>query len=161
MLDKSLFKFWAGIFVILTLSALVFLTFTVSGLTNYSKSDYYTVTAEFDNIGSLKVRSPILISGVKIGQVSDIVLDSKTFRALVYMKINENQSNLPEDSSASILTQGLLGSNYISISPGFDNQYMKNGSVIESTHSAMILENLVGQFLFSLKSSDKEKESSK
>lgn len=133
--------------------ALLMLALKVSGLTAYMGKQGYLVTANFDNVGGLKLRSPVTIAGVRIGEVADIQLDKNTFKALVTLRINSNQDKIPEDSSASILTQGLLGANYISLTPGYEENNLKNGSQIENTHPALILENLIGQLLFSLKNS--------
>ena len=145
-----------GFFIIIALCGLLFLAFKVSGLTQIGNGHYYTVTADFDNIGGLKVRAPVSVSGVKVGRVTAIQLDPQTYRATVTLQIDNGFKDLPVDTSASILTQGLLGSNYISLSPGFDQQMLKQGGRIETTHSALILENLIGQLMFNL-SGDKKK----
>ncbi len=144
-----------GIFMILGFLGLLFLAFKVSGL-SVSEAETYTITADFDNIGSLRPRASVQVSGVTVGRVSDITLDSKTFRAKVNMQIDKQFKNFPIDTSASIFTAGLLGSNYIALSPGYEMENLKSGGRIETTHSALILENLIGQLLFNLKS-DKEK----
>lgn len=148
---NRLVEFVVGLFILVAVLALMALAFKVSGLTTYSSSDYYPLTAAFDNIGNLKVRAPVRISGVAVGRVTSISLDEKTFRATVHMEISKKLLGLPIDTSASILTQGLLGSNYISLMPGFEEQTLKPGGMIETTHSALILENLVGQLMFNLK----------
>ena len=140
-----------GIFVVIVILALIFLAFKVSGLTSLGSGDTYTVTADFNNIGGLKARAPVRISGVTVGYVKSITLDSTTFQALVVMHIYDNQNKLPIDTSASVFTEGLLGANYVSLTPGYDATYFKNGSKIRSTHSALILENLIGQLLFNVK----------
>jgi phospholipid/cholesterol/gamma-HCH transport system substrate-binding protein len=151
--------------MILGILALVFLALKVSGLTNFRSTGSYTVTADFDNIGSLKIRAPVSIAGVKIGEVSAIDLDPETFRAKVILKINENTNKLPIDTSASIFTQGLLGANYISLTPGYGESFLHEGDKIESTSPALILEKLIGQLVFSLKNnsdkSDKENKTEK
>lgn len=134
------------------LAALVLLAFKVSGLTQLGNNHTYTLTAEFDNIGGLKVRAPVAIGGVRIGQVSQITLDKNNFRAIVTLQINEIYNTLPVDTSASIFTQGILGSNYVSLTPGFEPQNLKSGGRIETTHSALVLENLIGQLIYSIKS---------
>lgn len=146
-MKKPTLEIMVGLFMIAGIAALLFLAFKVSGLTTYSNRHYYVVYAEFDNIGDLKTRAPITIGGVRIGQVGTIVLDPNTFRAKVALNINDNFKNIPVDSSASIFTQGLLGSNYISLNPGFSNVAMKSGGMIETTRSALILENLIGQLV--------------
>lgn len=153
-----------GFFIVIALCGLLFLAFKVSGLTQIGNGNTYVLRADFDNIGDLKVRAPVSVSGVKVGRVSAIKLDPQTYRAEVIMQINNHFQDFPVDSSASILTEGLLGSNYISLSPGFDQQMLKPGGQIETTHSALILENLIGQLMFSLTNgnkNDKKEESSK
>lgn len=147
-------EIWVGVWMVLGLSALLFLALKVSGLSNtFLFSHDYTVTAVFDNIGGLKVRSPVTLAGVRVGQVSAIRLDNKQFKAVVTLQIDGSQRDLPVDTTASILTQGLLGASYVSLKPGFDLQVLKNKSVIRDTHPALILEDLIGQFIFNLKSS--------
>ena len=145
-----------GFFIIIGLCGLFFLAFKVSGLTQLGNGHYYVLKADFDNIGALKVRAPVSVSGVKVGRVSAIQLDPQTYRASVTLQINNGYKDLPVDTAASILTQGLLGSNYISLSPGFDQKMLKPSEHIETTHSALILENLIGQLMFNL-SGDKSK----
>lgn len=151
--NNKIIDFVVGLFILAGLLGLIFLAFKVSGLTvaAVGNHNFYTITAEFDNIGGLSVRAPVSVSGVTVGRVSAIQLDPTTFRAKVTLQINNKFHQFPSDSSASILTQGLLGSNYISLSPGFDTTTLKSGSVIETTHSALILENLVGQLIYNLK----------
>ena len=144
-------QFVVGLFMLLGIVALVVLAFQVSGLTRWHKGQHYVVSAVFDNIGSLKPRSPVRIAGVKVGEVGSITLDSHTFRAKVTLLLDDSANNIPVDSSAKILTEGLLGSNYISLNPGFEEQFLQVGSQIETTHPALILENMIGQLLFSLR----------
>ncbi len=145
-----------GVFIIAALCGLLFLAFKVSGLTQMSDGHYYVLKADFDNIGDLKVRAPVSVSGVKVGSVSEIDLNPQTYRAEVILQINNGFKDLPVDTSASILTQGLLGSNYISLSPGFDQKMLQAGDHIETTHSALILENLIGQLMFNLTNDKKD-----
>lgn len=133
------------------LAALIMLAFKVSGLATFSNKHYYMLTADFDNVGGLKVHAPVSLSGVRIGQVTHISIDKNNFRAKVTLRINDKMSTLPVDTTASIFTQGILGSNYISLTPGFEQQNLKNGDRIETTHSALILENLIGKIIYSLK----------
>jgi phospholipid/cholesterol/gamma-HCH transport system substrate-binding protein len=142
---------WVGLFMLIGIIAVLILALKVSGLSNTVGSHGYTITADFDDVGGLKVRSPVTLAGVRIGQVSGIKLDNTRFKAVVTMQIDANQQQLPADTSASILTQGLLGANYISLRPGFDQMFLKNGSIIQDTHPALILEDLIGQLVFSLK----------
>ena len=121
---------------------------------SFGSSDTYTVKAEFDNIGSLKVRAPVKVGGVVVGRVSTISLDPKSLLPLVTMSINSKCNQFPETSSLQILTSGLIGEQYVSLIPGFitadDDQMLTNGALIEDTKSAMILEDLIGQMLYSV-----------
>jgi len=146
-----------GLFIIAGVFGLIMLAFRVSGLTRLPMHQYYTLKAEFDNVGDLKVRAPVTIAGVVVGQIQTIKLDHNNFRALVQLAVDKKDNNLPVDTSARILTQGLLGSNYISLTPGFSNESLKPGAMIQTTHSALILENLIGQFMYSMKNNGKEK----
>lgn len=154
MRDRIL-EFWVGLFMLMGIIALFILSLKVSGLSSFSSTGY-TVTAAFDNIAGLKIRSPVTLAGVKIGQVSGIKLDTTQFKAIVTMRIDADQRKLPSDTSASILTQGLLGANYVSLKPGFDQVFLKDGSTIQDTQPALILEDLIGQIIFSLKSSGRK-----
>ncbi|KPJ67109.1 MAG: hypothetical protein AMJ43_05975 [Coxiella sp. DG_40] len=136
-----------GIFILLGALSLLLLALKVSGLREYSPRNTFTVMAMFDDIGDLKVRAPVKVAGVKIGEVSAVNLDSKTFRAVVVMLIDKN-SKLPIDSSASIFSASLLGSNYVAITPGFSDEIIEDGGEITETHPAIILENLIGQAVF-------------
>ena len=144
-------EFMAGLFMIAGFLALIVLAFKASGLKSPWKEKYYIIKAEFDNVGGLKVHAPVMISGVTIGQVTKIMLDRNTFRALVFMQIDKKINNLPDDTSATILTQGLLGANYIELMLGFTSVNLKNNDWIKTTHSALILENLIGQFIYNFK----------
>lgn len=139
-----------GIFMLAGILALLVLALKVSGLSNSVGSNGYIISATFDNIGGLKPRAPVTIAGVRIGQVAGIELDRSTFKALVKIKIDKSDNTIPTDSSATILTEGLLGSNYISLTPGFEETFLKEGDRLENTHPALILENLIGQLLFNI-----------
>jgi len=143
-----------GFFMLLGMAGLVVLAFKVSGLHQYTPRHTYHVTAAFDNIGGLKVRAPLRIAGVRIGEVSDISLDPKTYKAMVGFVISEDENNIPIDSSLSVLTEGLLGTNYVGLVPGFDTQMLKEGDQIQETHPAIVLESLIGHFLYQLKVDD-------
>lgn len=138
-----------GLFVIAGVVALLFLSLKVSNLNSVTVTDPYQVSARFDNIGSLKVRAPVTMAGVKIGRVNDIRLDSASYQAEVVMDISGEYKQLPVDSSASINTQGLLGEQFISLEPGGQQAYLVNGDHIKLTQSAVVLENLIGELLFS------------
>ncbi|GJM07399.1 MAG: putative phospholipid ABC transporter-binding protein MlaD [marine bacterium B5-7] len=146
-----------GLFMILGVLAFIMLAFKISGLTTVFHHESYAVTADFDNIGGLKVRAPVKMAGVSIGQVTAIDLDRTNYRAKVFMQIDDAYNKLPDDSSMSVFTEGLLGANYISVTPGFDEAFLKAGSHVQETHAALVLENLIGQFLFSMKEGNKEK----
>lgn len=139
-----------GLFMLAGILSLVMLAFQVSGLADIVGKNGYAVTADFDNIGDLRIRAPVSIGGVRVGEVTEIDLDPKTFKAVVVMHIDPNQNAIPTDSTASIFTEGLLGSNYISLSPGFADTNLKNGDKIQTTHSALILENLIGQLMYKI-----------
>jgi phospholipid/cholesterol/gamma-HCH transport system substrate-binding protein len=157
MTSQRAIESFVGLFILAAMMALVILAFKVSGLTSFFKQDGYLVSAYFDDIGGLKLRAPVKVGGVVIGEVTEISLDPNTFKAEVKLLINKKFNDIPSDSSASILTAGLLGDNYIELTPMYSQDVLKNGSVIEYTHSAMILERLVGQFLFKVGSGDSSK----
>lgn len=138
-----------GGFMAVGFAALFMLAMQVSNLTLLTAEKGYDVTARFQNIGGLKVRSPVNIAGVRVGQVTAIQCDNKTFEAVVRMRITERYNTLPKDTSASILTSGLLGEQYIGLDPGGDSILLKDGDEIRLTQSALILERFIGQFLYS------------
>jgi len=150
-MGKRSIEFSVGMFMLFGLLALMVLAVKVSGLAQWSKDPTYTVSAAFDNIGGLRERASVRIGGVIIGRVSRIYLDNKSFQAVVEMQINKKFNQIPDDSSTSIFTQGLLGANYVSVTPGFDSNMLKDGDRVQTTHSAMVLENLIGQFIYSMK----------
>jgi phospholipid/cholesterol/gamma-HCH transport system substrate-binding protein len=140
-----------GLFVLLGFAALFFLTTQLpsSGLKLGSAKSGYRVTADFDNIGDLKVGSPVTMAGVRIGEVEVIRFDSKTFKAVVGMRIDSGYNQIPDDSFASIQTQGLLGGKYVGFSPGGSDTNLKNGSRVEQTQSAIVLESLINKLFAS------------
>jgi phospholipid/cholesterol/gamma-HCH transport system substrate-binding protein len=138
-----------GLFMLLGLLAILGLAINVSGLSlNSVAQDTYRLEARFENIGGLKARSKVTLSGVQVGEVSRITIDTKRLVALVEMNINSSVDYLSKDTSAQILTSGLLGEQYIGLSVGFEPDTLKNGDTIADTQSAMVLENLIGKFLF-------------
>ncbi|WP_133139194.1 outer membrane lipid asymmetry maintenance protein MlaD [Legionella genomosp. 1] len=145
-----------GLFMVAGMLALIVMIMRVSGLTDFAENKGYHVTADFADIGGLKVRAPVTIAGVKVGEVSKIELQPGELNAKVTMLLRGDKQIPYDDASARILTQGLLGSNYISIVPGFDDAedskhpYLKEGDVIAKTQEAIILENLIGQLLFNI-----------
>ncbi len=136
-----------GLFVLLGLAALLFVALKAANLTSFSGGDSYNLSARFDNIGGLKVRAPVRAAGVVVGRVTGISLDAKTFQGVVAMDIQRGYE-FPKDSSAKILTAGLLGDQYIGLEPGGDTKNLVAGDVVRQTQSAVVLENLIGQFLF-------------
>ncbi|HEX6364392.1 MAG TPA: outer membrane lipid asymmetry maintenance protein MlaD [Albitalea sp.] len=136
-----------GMFVLLGMAGLVFLSLKAANLASFGSRDSYVVTARFDNIGGLKARSPVRSAGVTVGRVTSITLDPKSFQGLVTMEL-ERGVQFPRDSSAKILTSGLLGDQYIGIEPGYEEKTLGPGDNISQTQSAVVLENLIGQFLF-------------
>ncbi|AXI03583.1 outer membrane lipid asymmetry maintenance protein MlaD [Aquirhabdus parva] len=142
-------EFGVGIFIILTIAAIFFLALRVSGLLSEIDKGGYTVTAHFQNIGGLTPRAKVTLSGVVIGRVTNIALDPKRLDAVVTMQINNSMKEISTDSTASILTEGLIGGQYIGISVGADDTMLKEGSEIEQTQSALVLEDLISKFLFS------------
>jgi phospholipid/cholesterol/gamma-HCH transport system substrate-binding protein len=147
MQRKSL-DVWVGLFVVLGAAALLFLALKAGNMSSISFAKTYDVTARFDNIGGLKPGAPVKSAGVVVGRVDNIGLNSKTFQAEVRLKM-QNGYPFPKDSSAKILTSGLLGDQYIGSEPGADDQMLAPGATITQTQSAVVLENLIGQFLFS------------
>jgi phospholipid/cholesterol/gamma-HCH transport system substrate-binding protein len=139
---------WVGIFVLLGLAALIFLALRVSQPGGVSFAQTYTVTSHFDNIGGLKARAAVRSAGVLIGRVKSIEFDDKNFQALVTLEMNSNYK-FPKDSSAKILTAGLLGEQYIGLEPGGDSTNLAEGDKITMTQSAIVLENLISQVLYS------------
>jgi phospholipid/cholesterol/gamma-HCH transport system substrate-binding protein len=138
-----------GIFVAAGLAALFMLAMKVSNLATYGGDDGYLISARFDNIGGLKVRSPVSASGVRVGQVTDISYDSGGYEARVTMSIEPQYDKFPTDTAASIMTSGLLGEQFVSLEPGAEEEFLKPGNEIEITQSALVLEQIIGQFLYS------------
>jgi phospholipid/cholesterol/gamma-HCH transport system substrate-binding protein len=148
-----------GMFFTLGVAAVFILTFRVASLDAGGASDSYAVTADFENIGGLKPGSAVTLAGVRIGRVRSIEVDPTTFEARVTMRIANDFANIPKDSSASIFTAGLLGEQYIGLSPGGDDASLADGDRITFTQSALVLENLIGQFVAGMASGDKDSNS--
>lgn len=136
-----------GLFVLVGLLAVVFLALKAANLTSFTTGKTYALSAKFDNIGGLKVRAPVKSAGVTIGRVVAIVLDPQSFQGLVTIEIDQ-RLQFPADTSAKILTSGLLGDQYIGLEPGGSDKNLADGGQIRMTQSAVVLENLIGQFLF-------------
>lgn len=149
-----------GFFVCLGVAAVFVLTFRVASINSVGNSGSYTVTAAFDDIGSLAPGASVKLAGVRIGSVTGIHIDPKTFQAVVSLSISDKQNDIPDDSAAKILTAGLLGEQYVGLEPGGSPDSLKQGSRIKFTQSAFVLENVIGQFLVNMtKSNDKPKDS--
>lgn len=152
-MGKRKIEIMVGLFILLAVAALLLLALRVAGNSVLSDSDSYRIYARFDNIGGLKVRSPVKIGGVVIGRVSNISLDAESWLPLVELSIDERYSGLSVNSSAAILTSGLLGEQYVGVMPGFIDEeegtaVLKSGDRIRDTKSALVFENLISQFLY-------------
>jgi len=153
MKKQRYFDMSVGLFMLFGLISLLVMVMKVSGISNLISTEKYTVSAEFTDIGGLRIRAPVTVAGVKIGEVTDIELQPGDLNAKVTMSLDRDKKIPYEDTNARILTEGLLGSNYISIVPGFENEdhpYLREGDVIAKTQEAVILENLIGQLIFNI-----------
>lgn len=145
------YEFWVGLFLLIGFAALVFLGLKVANVQGFNSNKTYYIHAYFNNIGGLKVRAPLKSGGVVIGRVTQIELDPQTYLPKVTIAIDERYSNIPDTSSLSIKTAGLLGEQYIALSFGFDDgeiEMWKNGSKVSDTKSALVLEDLIGHFIY-------------
>lgn len=142
-------EIWVGVFVAAGLAALFMLAMQVSNLALFTDEEGYPVIALFDNVGGLKVRAPVSMGGVRVGRVADIGYDFERYQAKVTLAIDPAYDQLPQDTSASILTSGLLGEQYVGLEPGGAEEFLKEGDSIKLTQSALVLEQVIGQFLFS------------
>lgn len=143
-----------GLFVLLGFAAMFFLITQITNRNVGWGEEGYRLRAKFDNIGGLKVRSPVSMAGVTVGRVETIDFDPEDYRAVVTLRIDSKYATIPEDSDASIFTAGLLGGQYIGIVPGGSETYLRDGDQIEFTQSAIVLENLISKFLFSMTNRD-------
>jgi phospholipid/cholesterol/gamma-HCH transport system substrate-binding protein len=148
MLNKKTLELWVGLFVAAGLLALAMLAFKVGNLTSADVLDGYKIKAQFENVGGLKAKAPVTMAGVRIGRVSRVYFDKDKYQAVVEMDIDGRYKNIPTDTSASILTSGLLGDQYLGLEPGGAEEYLKEGDTIRLTQSALVLEKLVGHVLF-------------
>jgi phospholipid/cholesterol/gamma-HCH transport system substrate-binding protein len=147
MYSKSV-EIGVGLFVALGLAALLMLAMKVSNLAELTTPDGYQLSARFDNIGGLKVRAPVTMAGVRVGRVIDIGFDDNTYEAVVRFSVNPRYARIPIDTSASIYTAGLLGEQYIGLEAGGDETFFTEGGEITLTQSAIVLEQVIGQFLY-------------
>ena len=146
-MNRKSIEVLVGLFVLLGMAALVFLALKAANLASFGQHESYTVRARFDNIGGLKPRAPVRSAGVTVGRVRSISLDPKTYQGVVRLEI-DNHVKFPKDTSAKILTSGLLGDQYIGLEPGYDEKELAAGDTITQTQSAVVLENLIGQLIF-------------
>jgi phospholipid/cholesterol/gamma-HCH transport system substrate-binding protein len=157
MMTSKPLDLWVGVFVAIGLGALLFLALKVGNLASFSAAETYLVKANFDNIGGLKKRAPVKSAGVVVGRVEQIVFDTETYEASVMLSIDKRYE-FPKDTSAKILTAGLLGEQYVGLAAGGDAAKLKSGDTLKITQSAVVLENLISQFLFN-KAADGSKDS--
>jgi phospholipid/cholesterol/gamma-HCH transport system substrate-binding protein len=146
-MNRSTIDLWVGIFVVAGIGALLFLALKVGNLATFSSSQSYQVQAKFANIGGLKVRAPVKSAGVVVGRIADIRFDNDSYEALVSMNIDQHYA-FPRDTTAKILTSGILGEQYVGLEAGGDSKMLEAGSTLRLTQSAVVLENLISQFLF-------------
>ena len=146
-MNRSTIDLWVGLFVAAGFGALLFLALKVGNLATFNTGETYQVQAKFANIGGLKIRAPIKSAGVVVGRVADIHFDTETYEAIVTMNI-DGRYKFPRDTSAKVLTSGLLGEQYVGLEAGGDGMMLKGGDRLRLTQSAVVLENLIGQFLF-------------
>lgn len=148
-------EIWVGVFIAAGIAALVMLALQVSNLSSYrDEESVYHITARFDNVGGLKPRSAVSVGGVRVGRVEKIEFDNTTFEAVVTLAIATKYNQFPVDTSAQIFTAGLLGEQYVALEPGGDVDVLKDGDELALTQSALVLEQMIGQFLYS-KAEDK------
>ncbi len=154
-MSRNALELWVGLFVVAGLAALAMLALRVGNLSTVNVTDAYKVTASFQNVGGLHVKAPVTMAGVKIGRVSNIQIDREDYSAIVELSIDRRFNNLPTDTSAAVLTSGLLGAQYVGLEPGGEDTHLKQGDRIEITQSAVVLEQLIGQMLFSKAQGDR------
>ena len=147
-MGKKSIEIMVGLFVVLGIAGVLFLALKAANLGSFNSGDTYTLLARFDNIGGLKVRAPVRSAGVTVGRVASITLDAKTYQGLVRLEV-QRDVQFPSDSSARILTSGLLGDQYVGLEPGAEEKFFGVGDTIKQTQSAVVLESLISQFLFS------------
>jgi phospholipid/cholesterol/gamma-HCH transport system substrate-binding protein len=152
-----------GFFVALGFGALLVLSMKVSNLSTLTFGDrhIYHLNAHFDNVGGIKVRSPVKMAGVRIGEVADIRVDGKTYRAVAILEIDNKYKQIPRDTIANIYTAGLLGEQYVALDPGGDDHYLVEGDKIKMSQSAVVLEQVIGEFLYNKAAGDDKKDDKK
>lgn len=155
-MDKTTLDIWVGLFVATGIAALMGLAMKVGNLTSNTLGETYMVTANYENIGGLKPRAPVKSSGVVVGRIDNIKFDTKAYQAVVTLKIDKRYP-FPKDTFANIYTSGLLGEQYISLEPGGDDHFLKEGDRISKTQDAVVLEKLISQFLYNKASEEPKK----
>jgi len=155
-MNRTTIDLWVGIFVAMGAAALVFLSFQVASMTSGTHGATYVVNARFDDLGGLKIKAPVKSAGVVVGRVADVKFDNETFEAVVSFRVEERYQ-FPTDTSAKILTSGLLGDQYIGLFPGGEMDNLQDGDTLELTQGALVLENLISKFLFSSTSGGEKK----
>ena len=153
-MQSKTIEIWVGLFMLLGIAALAMLAFQVSGSAG-GGGDVYRIQARFENVGGLNEKAPVMIGGVRVGRVADISIDREDYSAVVGINVEARFDNLPIDTGASILTAGLLGAQFIGLEPGAEDSFLENGDEIDITQSAIQLETLISQFLFSQGGDDK------
>jgi phospholipid/cholesterol/gamma-HCH transport system substrate-binding protein len=146
-MNRATIDLWVGIFVVAGIGGLLFLALKVGNLATFSSGEMYQVQAKFSNIGGLKVRAPVKSAGVVVGRIANIHFDNESYEAIVSMNLDSSY-NFPRDTTAKILTSGILGEQYVGLEAGGDGVMLKNGDRLRLTQSAVVLENLISQFLF-------------
>jgi phospholipid/cholesterol/gamma-HCH transport system substrate-binding protein len=146
-MQRATLDLWVGIFVVVGILAILFLALKVGNMGAFDSAQTYVVKASFDNIGGLKVRAPVKSAGVVVGRVSDVSFDSAAYEAIVSLNLDARYK-FPKDTSAAIMTAGLLGEQYIALDAGGDDKMLAPGDAIKLTQGAVVLENLIGQFLY-------------
>jgi len=146
-MNRTVLDFWVGLFVIAGIGALLFLALKVGSMSTVNSADSYEVIADFQNIGGLKPRAPVKSAGVVVGRVADIRFDNEKYEAAVTLRLDKRYA-FPKDTSAAIMTSGLLGEQYVGLEAGGDSQKLKDKDRILITQDAVVLGNLIGQFLY-------------
>lgn len=154
MAKQRIIEIWVGLFVAAGFAALFGLAMQVSNIPVFQTTEGYDVYLRFENVGGLRARAPVTMSGVRVGRVKAIELDESTYEALVTITIESRFNRIPEDTSASIFTSGLLGEQYVSLDPGGTDWYLEEGDEIVLTQGALVLERLIGRFLTSMGQGD-------
>ncbi len=152
-MQRTVMDFWVGVFVMAGIGALLILGLKVGNLTSYQSEDSYTLLGNFENIGGLKIRAPVKSAGVVVGRVTNIEFSLETYDAVVTLNM-DSRYRFPKDTFASILTSGLLGEQYIGLLPGGDEDMLKDGERFMKTNSAVVLEEMIGRFLFNKAAGD-------